>query len=603
MATLLRIVGILLALTVLLVVGTGISLYVYLAPEPGEPPLSAPGSVRTLAQGELIGAQDAYATYTWKGIPFAAPPVGNLRWRAPAPAANWAGRLEALNFASQCPQMQQGTPGPQGSEDCLYLNLWTPIFSKVPVGTNRLPVMVWIHGGGNSVGSAATSLYNGAWLAGEHDVIVVSIHYRLGPLGWFRHPALVDDTTAPTDASGNFGTLDIVAALGWVKHNIGAFGGDPGNVTIFGESAGGFNVLSMMASPLANGLFHRAISQSGGLSMTDPVQGEAYADQGGHRLSSREVVNQMLVARGDAANRDAARALQSSVPAAEIAALLRGAGVADVFAPYGGGFGGMLGNPDLFADGHVLPAGENIFSLFESPGTYNAVPVILGTNRNETKLFTVMGDATEKLWGTIPRRPVDPLAWERDNAYGSDLWKARAVDELAERLVVTQRQGVFAYRFDVDEWRNFGLLDLKPLLGAAHAMEIPFVFGNFPKPFRIVFPGSRQDEFDLISASMASYWTAFARDGDPGTGVDGNEARWPAWGPGAHNLMTFDTENDGGVRVQQLRMLTADIKRRFLQDTTYPDALAKCDAYRSHFRGENFDEVEYASVGPCEAVN
>ena len=600
MARLLKAIGILLGAAILLIVAAGLGAYLYLAPESPDPATAAPGSLRTITEGEVLGAQDAHDTYVWKGLPFARPPTGDLRWRAPGPSEPWAGRREALEFGQQCVQLGNSPAGVVGDEDCLYLNVWSPITGAVATGTDRRPVMFWIHGGGNSIGSAHTDIYNGAFLAGEHDVVVVSIHYRLGPLGWFRHPAVTGAAGNPADASGNFGTLDIVAALRWVNRNIGAFGGDLSTVTIFGESAGGFNVLSMLASPRAAGLFHRAISQSGGLALTSPCRAESYTEDGGHRYRRPELANLLMVYAGTATDRAAAKAQQDSMPPAQVEALLRSAPAADLYASLGAGFGGMIGNPDLFGDGYVLPAGQTIYSIFEA-GNHNPVPVMLGTNRDETKLFAMMGPGTEKLFGVIPRRPVDPIAWKRDNRYGSDLWKARAVDELADRLVTSQSQGVFAYRFDVDEWRDLGVLDFKPLLAAAHALEIPFIFGNFPKPLRILFPDSRQNEFELISSSMASYWTAFARDGEPGTGHAGTEQAWTGWSTTGPSLMVFDTTSDGGIRLERKRTLFADVKHRFMSDSTYPSAEAHCQAYRGFFRSEQYNAAEHARLGSCAA--
>ncbi|MDX9727279.1 MAG: carboxylesterase family protein, partial [Bacteroidales bacterium] len=204
--------------------------------------------------GKLQGTvEDGLTVY--KGIPFAAPPVGELRWRAPEPAAKWDGTLKADKFA---PGPVQGQNFPFGkSEDCLYLNIWTPAKSK----NDRIPVMVWIHGGGFGAGSASEALFYGDKLA-KKGVILVCIAYRVGQLGFLAHPELSAGSQARV--SGNYGLLDMIAGLQWIRRNISAFGGDPGKVTIFGESAGGIAVSMLCASPLAKGLFHGAISQSGG---------------------------------------------------------------------------------------------------------------------------------------------------------------------------------------------------------------------------------------------------------------------------------------------------------------------------------------------------
>ena len=209
--------------------------------------------------GELRGDRSG-AIDIFRAVPFAAPPVGELRWRAPQPPQAWDGVRDARAIGPRCPQQNSFStfaPGPM-SEDCLYLNLW------VPRGGAKLPVMVWIHGGGYAAGSGTMALYDGKALA-KRGVIVVTINYRLGRLGFFAHPALKAERDAkyPGEPMGLYGILDQIAALQWVRRNIEAFGGDPGNVTIFGESAGGGSVTQLMVSPLSKGLFARAISQSG----------------------------------------------------------------------------------------------------------------------------------------------------------------------------------------------------------------------------------------------------------------------------------------------------------------------------------------------------
>ena len=230
---------------------------------------------RTTTSGEVVGFVGPYGSATWLGIPYAAPPVGDLRWRAPRPVSRWSGVREALVAGSPCVQyagpfggMENVSRGqPAGSEDCLFLNVYAP-HASTP--TSRLPVMVWIHGGGNTVGHAG--FYDGGHLAERENVVVVMINYRLGPFGWFRHAALRADGTSDLERSGNFGILDQIRALEWVRDNIAGFGGDPGNVTVFGQSGGGGKVSTLLAMPAARGLFHRAIVMSGSaIRLTDPT--------------------------------------------------------------------------------------------------------------------------------------------------------------------------------------------------------------------------------------------------------------------------------------------------------------------------------------------
>ena len=226
-------------------------------------PLTRDGTTyRHTSHGDIVGFIDRHGARSWQGVPYASPPTKDLRWRAPRPPQNSYELRETLIPSDPCPQFalaaeisdESATRRLIGKEDCLYLNVWSP-----PNAVD-LPVMVWVHGGGNTIGNGGS--YNGAWLAANREVVVVTINYRLGVFGWFRHPAI--RTGNHEDDSGNFGTLDIIQSLKWVNENILEFGGDPKNVTIFGESSGGRNVLAMIVSPLAKGLFHKAIVQSGG---------------------------------------------------------------------------------------------------------------------------------------------------------------------------------------------------------------------------------------------------------------------------------------------------------------------------------------------------
>lgn len=584
----------------LLLVG---SAYLYLAPDSSEAPSADDRTLRSLESGETIGFVHEDVA-TWLGIPFATAPVGDMRWRATEPFSKWEGRLEALEFETGCPQLGQGEV--TGNEDCLFLNVWSPNIAKDE--QKKRPVMFWIHGGGNSVGDASTPIYHGDNLSRDHDLVVVSIQYRLGPMGWFRHPALRDGSSSKADQSGNFGTLDIVEALKWVRNNIEYFGGDPENVTIFGESAGAFDVLSMMASPLAKGLFAKAISQSGGLNLTTIAEAENYSDaiEPGHRLSSREIVNNMLIKQGLAADRQAAVLIQSEMAPQTLAKALRDLTPAELLGLYGGAFAGMLGNPDLFADGHVLPQDLSVVEIFSDVNLYNAVPVILGTNRDETKLFTAFGSShVDKTFG-LPSGFKDLDAYNRDNGYSTDSWKIRAVDELATAILSAQGDNVYAYRFDVDDWHDLGLVNLKDLLGAAHALEIPFVFNKFIKPMRVIFPPAMQEEFNTVSDHMSSYWSQFAYTGAPGSGRSGNMPAWSSWNvanPESPRLMVFDTQSDQGIRMVTDQLTRADLKRRFLAETSFSSQSEYCEAYQGLFNGEQFDTVEYERLGESGCGN
>jgi len=368
--------------------------------EAPEPPVVDPASQRHPPAGELVGFVGSYGSHVWQGLPFAEPPLGELRWRAPRPAQRWEGVREALASGPSCSQYGSRFGGvdsvpegaPAGGEDCLYLDVYAPRADDPGEGASDplLPVMLWIHGGGNVIGLAGN--YDGGHLAAAHDVVVVTIQYRLGPLGWFRHAALRSEGGSPEDRSGNYGTLDQIRALEWVRDNIAAFGGDPANVTIFGESAGGRDVFALLLSQRARGLFHRAIVQSGGTRTLEAQRAENFVDDPppGHRNSSNEVLLRLLQADG-AADRAVARARLAQMSAAEVARYLRATDVWDLFAAYEKeDMEHLMDVPQVFRDGVVLPEGEPLERLAR-PGGAARVPVVFGTNRDENRLF-LFGD-------------------------------------------------------------------------------------------------------------------------------------------------------------------------------------------------------------------
>jgi para-nitrobenzyl esterase len=559
-----------------------------LSPEPTPERQADAATRRNTALGTVIGHAGSAGTHAWHGIPFAKPPLGALRWRAPAPAEPWTGVREALAEAPGCAQppppigADPNPDGSTGSEDCLYLNVFAPAFAAeaVPQGEARLPVMVWIHGGGNSIGDAR--VYDGGFLAAEHGVIVVAVQYRLGPFGWLRHAALRADADASAaDRSGNFGTLDLIQALAWVKQNIAAFGGDPTRVTVFGESAGGRNTYTMLQSPLAAGLFQRAISESGGLSSATLAEAENLTSDAepGHENSSNELLLRLLIAHRGAPDRSAAAALAASLAPDEIAAFLRERSPGEFLAAYTGSSGmGMLRFPQVFPDGTVLPADPAPEHF--AAGRYNQVPVIAGTNRDENKLFMAFDKKYVRLWFRVLPSIRDPKRYDRDAEYQALAWKLNGADDPARWMRAVQGPRVFAYRFDWDELGSFLWVDWSRAIGAGHAIEIPFVFGNFDTPLlRSLFDEDNLASRQQLSRAMMSYWTQFAATGAPGRGRAGDLPEWTAWSesnPSSPRFLVFDSEADGGLRMSADAITPARLVTRMLEDSRFADAAERC---------------------------
>ncbi len=571
-----------------------------------------PTSRRLTRTGDVVGFQGRYGGHVWLGIPYAKPPVGALRWQAPQPPDAWKDARQALTIGSPCTQYASPLGGvdakagqPAGSEDCLYLNVYAPRFvsNDVPRGTGRLPVMLWIHGGGNSIGEAG--FYNGGNLATAQHVIVVTTNYRLGPFGWFRHAALRGEGTTDLDRSGNYGTLDLVRALQWIQENISAFGGDPGNVTIFGESAGGTNVFTLLLSPQAHGLFHRAVVESGGMMMSTTAKAENFADDAdpGDRLSSNELLLRLLMNDHLAADRPTAKARLAAMKPGDVERYLRGKSNYEILQGYQPmpGFG-MIDMPKVFRDGVVLPREEGLEALRR--GNYNRVPIILGTNRDENKLF-MFGDPArvrQVLW-IFPR-----LQNERDYnlsaEYLAKVWKANGADEPAGVLRASGNADVFVYRFDWHDEPTILGADLSVMLGAAHGFEIPFVFGHFDLGRRgnMIFSKDNEPGRKALSAQMMSYWAQFAYTGAPARGRDGSLPEWRAWddgGPSTPKFLVFDTAANGGTRMSSESVTLATVLAAVDTDGRLPTQRDKCMIYRdlATWSSTRFTRKEYVTAG------
>ena len=500
----------------------------------------------------------------YEDIPFAEPPVGNLRWKAPRSIQE---KREIYpkenNFCIQRPSNLGGIDGDNffvGIEDCLYLDIFVPKKNKV----KKLPVMFWIHGGGNT--SGLKDLYDFTKVVAKHDVIVVRINYRLGPFGWFTHPA-IQDFQSGEDKSSNFGTLDIIMALTWVKNNISYFGGDSNNVTIFGESAGGHNVLSLIASRKARGLFHKAISMSG--YTTSISKEDAYypkKDSSTSKYSSFAVLSK-LKQQFDINNYSGQSEVQKERE------MLLSLSAEDFFKIYSEreSYNEI---PLLTDDGIVIPEVglKDALSLREH---VNLVPTIAGSNRDEVKLWLATAryfvDLDYSIVGSVLQIPkvvlINEDSFEAFNYYRSSAWKVRGVDEPLTSLSIAGNDKLYSYRYDWDDHRKYVIADFKRLIGAGHATEIPLLTGNndlvggYPLS-DLIYPPSFSKKF--TSKNMMKLWTNFAKSGSPGKSTNSIEWKRYLSNNGSKNYIIIDKRKN-------LRMFSESLSLNSLADQLFND--------------------------------
>ena len=464
------------------------------AAQPGDPAASQGLIVRT-ARGALSGASLAGGVTAFRGIPYAEPPLGDLRWRPPVARAPWRDVRPAVDFAAACLQVRS-VPGSiyaqepaRMSEDCLFLNVWRPPHAS------DAPVMVWLHGGALRGGDPASGLHEGSALA-RHGAVIVTVNYRLGVLGYLAHAQLTEESEHAS--SGNYGLLDQIEALRWVRENIAAFGGNPGNVTLFGESAGALSAIELMTSPLAKGLFHKVILQSGYL-VSNPELGRSRFG-----LPSAQAIGEGLARELGAADLAALRAMDAlSLVQRSVAA----------------GF-----DPQATIDGWVLP--QQIVECFDR-GEQAAVPLIAGFNEGEIRslrLFlpplpasaaqyedrvrSLYGDLAAAYLARYPASDIEEsaLAAARDAFYG---WSAERLARAQTRLGLPAYLYYFTHRYPAQEALH---------LEAFHASELPYEFGRIGAPdgWPELWPRPPDEARErALSEWVMDYFTSFARDGAP----------------------------------------------------------------------------------------
>lgn len=466
--------------------------------------VGAPQDTVVKTNSGLLKGVSAGDVRVFKGIPYAAPPTGEWRWQAPRPAAKWTGVRDAANYGPSCPQAPYAAssiyfsePEPQ-SEDCLSLNVWAPAGAGAQV-----PVMVWIHGGAFTRGSGAVASYDGGSLA-RKGVVVVTINYRLGALGFLAHPELTAESKE--HASGNYAILDQIQALRWVQENIRAFGGDPRTVTIFGESAGSWAVNALVASPLAKGLFHRAIGESGAWFV--PMRTLREAEEGGTAFAKRVQAGSLAALR--------------ALPAEQI---VKEQGAV---------------RAETIVDGYTFP--EEIRKLF-AEGKQNDVPLIAGSNANEMSTLTdpsmvpKTADGYRKMLAFVAPKykaeieAVYPAATDAEagRSYLEALRDFTFSLQMRNwvRASASGKSKAWLYWFShVPPHRN------SQYFGAYHAGEIIYVFDNLGvKP-----DGPWQDADRAVARDMSGYWVNFAKTGDPN---GGGLAEWKAYDRGAEYYLEF----------------------------------------------------------------
>jgi len=488
--------------------------------------------------GQLQGVVDD-GVVSYKGIPFAAPPVGDLRWRPPQPAAQWTGVRQATEFGADCMQARFGPPPAAGappvpapSEDCLFVNVWRP--ARAAPGA-KLPVMVWIYGGGFMFGSSAMPSTSGTQLA-KQGVVLVAANYRVGRFGFFAFPALSREH--PEEPKGNYAYMDQIAALKWVQKNIAAFGGDPNNVTIFGFSAGGVSVHSLLTMPMARGLFHKAIVESGG-SRDSVLTARPMSKDGvdpNYPVSAETIGINFAHSMGIEGTDQASLAKLRTLTAEQI---LRGA-------PAQPGVSVPSYETTPILDGKlVTETAETAYKAHREP----RVPLMLGSNSADTAGNRIKATTKEQLfarfgqWSSQAKAAYDP-----DGSTDLATLISRANDDFgqaeparfAASAFATNGSPVYLYRFS---YVQTGMRERMPA-GAPHGGEIAFVFGTLGTPSFGPPPPPPTPQDQAVSRMAQSYWVNFARSGDPnGAGL----SAWPRYDPSRDLIFDFHPDGTAGA--------------------------------------------------------
>ncbi|CAH0530371.1 carboxylesterase family protein [Vibrio hippocampi] len=488
----------------------------------------------TTEYGTIQGIDDLDGSVlSWLGVGYAKPPVGDLRWKAPQEPDEFHDVIETKQFRDVALQLAGSEV--IGSEDSLYLNIWRPNSDEA-----NLPVLLFVHGGGNVTGSAQEFIGNK--LALQTNSVVISISYRLGALGWFRHPLLNSNSNSNNnsnelDQSGNFGLLDIIESLEWTNRNITYFGGDPENITLAGQSAGGTNVLAALISPLSQGLFEKLMVLSGGMTLST-------VEQGNDRTI--EAITKLVIENGEADSdedalvwieqHDDTLSYLKQQPAEKLPGLYNSASLS------------MDGTAYLFQDGVVVP--ETGYDVIES-GDYNQVPVILGSDKHEYSMFALLSDPavfTAFVTGTLFNSENSALldSYLKASKYGSMVYSAYNAEKNARKLVSYDGQPpVYGFRFSWGEQPDVVKEPFNSLyFSARHGADMDFITGHFSEAVNASLGGALYfEENELgrenLSKAMMDYIGAFLHSGSPN---NGNNPHWLSWGKQHEQLLNLDAD-------------------------------------------------------------
>ena len=552
-----------------------------------------------ITQGRLDASADKQvgaAVVSWFDIPYAQAPVGDLRWRAPraliAPQQLIAEREDTacVQQTSSYAGVEGGAEGVIGSEDCLFLDIRAP---KDFIGKNY-PVMLWIHGGSNTTG--LKDYYDYSKLAAAKGVVVVAINYRLGALGWFTHPAIQGQQSGEDQAS-NFGHLDIIHSLKWVRDNISGFGGDAANVTVFGESAGAHNVYALLASPLAKGLFHRAIAQSGYTGTSSLAS--AYNLDGTDTFVTRgawQITQKLLAQQGTD---------ESDITDEALRERLKSSDAREFIALYNDKPDTVDYSPLTTADGVVIPA-VGMAAALADPQYGKNVPVISGANKDEVTLWFALHryfmETSYPFTKLLPPKVSikDPQLYNFWVRTRSQAWKARGVDEPLSAMEQAGYKALYNYRFDWDDQEKSFFIDFPSIFGAAHGTDISFITGDFKYGPVTAYIYPEGDSRDQMERTFMNIWGDFAHSGVPDKSLD---FEWQRYNSKTKPYVRLDRDEYLGL---QFETETLDTLLAGIAADSNASHIEKCLlVWETLINIGNADVARYQSWnnGQCEKLN